>query len=93
LVLDNGSRRISKAIVQNYRTELEECGLSASAVNVQLAAIRKLASEAADNGLLPPELAAGIARSRAREAKGPRQGTGSPGTRPASCYPCRIPEL
>src|SRR5215211_898633 len=39
----------TKATVQAYRAELEGRGLSASAVNVQLAAIKKLAAEAADN--------------------------------------------
>jgi site-specific recombinase XerD len=42
----------TKATVQRYRAELEARGLSASAINVQLAAIKKLATEAADNGLL-----------------------------------------
>jgi hypothetical protein len=32
-------------------------------VNLQLAAVRKLAAEAADNGLLAPELTAGIANA------------------------------
>jgi hypothetical protein len=41
-------------------------------------AIRKLAVEAADNGLLAPELAAGIARFKAVRFKGVRVGTGYP---------------
>ena len=44
----------TKATVQAYRSELEARGLSASGVNVQLAAIKKLAAEAADNGPLAP---------------------------------------
>jgi hypothetical protein len=44
---------------------LEAGHLAASTINVRLAAIRKLAREAADNSLLAPELAAGIARVRA----------------------------
>ncbi len=46
----------SKAVVQEYRVHLEAQHLSASTINLRLAAIRKLAVEAADNGLLAPEL-------------------------------------
>ena len=45
-------------------------GMSASAIIVQLVAIRKLASEAADNGLLAPELAAGIVRTPGARSEG-----------------------
>ena len=61
----------TKATVQSYRAEIEARGLSASAVNVQLAAIRQLATEAADNGLLAPELAAGIAKVRGARSPAP----------------------
>jgi site-specific recombinase XerD len=64
----------TKATVQSYRAEIERRGLSASAVNVQLAAVRKLAAEAADNGLLAPELAAGIAKVPGARSEGPRAG-------------------
>jgi site-specific recombinase XerD len=47
-----GADGFTKATVQSYRSELEARGLSASAINVRLAAIKKLATEAADNGLL-----------------------------------------
>jgi site-specific recombinase XerD len=63
-----------KAVVQEYRTKLEADGLAASTINVRLAAIRKLAREAADNGLLAPDLAAGIARVRGPKALGVRAG-------------------
>jgi integrase/recombinase XerD len=65
---------LSKATVQGYRTALEARGLSASAVNVQLAAVRKLAAEAADNGWLSPEIAAGIAKVPGARSEGPRAG-------------------
>jgi site-specific recombinase XerD len=55
-------RSFTKAAVQEYRVELDSRGLSASSINLRLSAIRKLAAEAADNGLLPPGIAAGIAR-------------------------------
>jgi hypothetical protein len=41
---------------------LESRGLAANTINQQLAAVRRLAHEAADSGLLSPELAAGISR-------------------------------
>jgi len=63
-----------KAVVQEYRAKLESDGLAASTINVRLAAIRKLAQEAADNALLAPELAAGIARLRGAKALGVRAG-------------------
>ena len=65
----------TKATVQAYRSELEEArGLSASGVNVQLAAIKKLAAEAADNRPLAPELAAGIGKVPGARSEGPRAG-------------------
>jgi len=64
----------SKALVQEYRAHLETQNLSASTINLHLAAIRKLANEAADNGLLAPELAAGIARVRGAKRLGTRAG-------------------
>jgi integrase len=70
----SGAPGLTKASVQRYRTELEGQGLSASSLNVHLSAIRKLAAEAADNGLLAPELAAGIARVRGAKRLGTRAG-------------------
>jgi hypothetical protein len=49
----------SKHVVLRYRIELESRHLSASTINLRLAAVRRLAFEA-DSGLLSPELAAGI---------------------------------
>lgn len=66
--------RFSRAIVQEYRVTLEKSGLSASTINVRLAAVRKLALEAADNGLLSNELAVGIARVRGARRQGVRVG-------------------
>jgi hypothetical protein len=57
-----GRPPLSKALVQQYRVALTEAKLAPSTVNVQLSAIRKLAVEAADNGLLDVDLAAGIAK-------------------------------
>jgi integrase/recombinase XerD len=63
----------SKALLQQYRNLLDQ-GLAASTINVRIAAIRKLAAEAADNGLLDPVLAAGIAKVRGMRQMGVRAG-------------------
>lgn len=63
-----------RATVQEYRAALEARGLSPATVNVRLSPVRKLALEAADNGLMPPEIAAGIARVRGAKRKGVRLG-------------------
>ena len=65
---------LNKSAVQQYRSELERRGLSACTVNLRLSAVRKLAAEAADNGLLDSELAAGIARVRGTRGAGVRTG-------------------
>ena len=49
----------NKTVVLRYRLELE--GRSAATINLRLAAVRRLAYEAADTGLLSPELAAAYA--------------------------------
>lgn len=64
----------NKALVQRYRAELEGRGLAPATINIRLSAIRKLALEAADNGLMPPELAAGIARVKGARREGVRTG-------------------
>src|ERR1035441_9902133 len=46
--------------VRACRVALEARGLGSVSINVRITAVRKLAAEAADNGLLAPELAAGI---------------------------------
>ncbi len=52
----------NKTVVLRYRLQLEACHLAPSTINLRLAAVRRLAYEAADSGLLSPELAAGIRR-------------------------------
>src|SRR5579862_9141513 len=61
---DEPGRRFNKSTVQKYKAELEAKGLAPSSINVRLSAIRRLALEAADNGLMVPELAAGIGRAK-----------------------------
>jgi integrase/recombinase XerD len=53
---------------------LEESGLSPSAVNLRLSAIRKLAAEAADNGLVDQALANGIKAVKGVKTAGVRAG-------------------
>jgi integrase len=64
----------TKAIVAAWRVALEARGLGPISINVRITAVRKLAVEAADNGLLAPELAAGITRIKGVAAKGVRLG-------------------
>src|SRR5262249_14307591 len=53
---------------------LEARRLAPSTINLRLAAVRRLAFEAADTGLLSPELAAGIARVKGAKRIGVRLG-------------------
>ncbi len=64
----------SKATVQQYRSLLVDAGLSASTVNLRLTAIRKLAQEAGDNGLMPHALAVGISHVSNVKREGVRTG-------------------
>jgi len=52
----------NKTVVTRYKGFLEDRHLAAGTINVRLAAVRRLAYEATDAGLLSPELAAGIRR-------------------------------
>jgi len=64
----------NKATVSTWRVALEARGLGSISINVRITAVRKLAVEAADNGLLVPELAAGITRIKGVKSKGVRVG-------------------
>ena len=55
-----GRPPFARATVQAHRVWLEQRGYSPSTINQRLAAIRKLAREAALNGVLAPDVAAGI---------------------------------
>jgi site-specific recombinase XerD len=57
----------NRAVVTRYRIHLESRQLAPGTINGRLAAVRRLAYEAADSGLLSPDLAAGI-----RRVKGPK---------------------
>jgi integrase len=64
----------TKATVSAWRVSLEARGLGSSSIIIRMSAIRKLAGEAADNGLLAPELAAGISRVKSAKTQGIRTG-------------------
>jgi site-specific recombinase XerD len=60
--------------VSAWRASLEARGLGSSSIIIRISAIRKLAAEAADNGLIAPELAAGIGRVKSAKSVGIRTG-------------------
>ena len=64
----------NRIVVVRYRLYLEARHLAANTINQQLAAVRRLAHEAADSGLLSPELAAGISRVKGVKQLGFRSG-------------------
>src|SRR5580698_2418041 len=64
----------TKATVSAWRVSLEDRRLGSSSIIIRMSAIRKLAAEAADNGLLAPELAAGISRVKSAKTQGIRTG-------------------
>jgi len=72
----------TKATVSAWRVSLEDRRLGSSSIIIRMSAIRKLAAEAADNGLLAPELAAGIARVKSAKT----QGSGGPRWRHSPSY-------
>jgi len=65
---------LNRIVVVRYRLYLESRHLAANTINQQLAAVRRLAHEAADSGLLSPELAVGISRVKGVKQLGFRAG-------------------
>src|SRR5206468_5559004 len=64
----------NRTVVLRYRFFLEQKNLAPSTINVRLAAVRRLAYEASDTGLLSPDLAAGIRRVKGAKRLGVRLG-------------------
>ena len=64
----------NRIVVTRYRIFLENRQLAAGTINGRLAAVRRLAYEAADAGLLSPELAAAIRRVKGAKKVGIRIG-------------------
>lgn len=64
----------NKTVVLRYRLQLEARHFASATINLRLAAVRRLAYEAADVGLLSPDLAAGIRRVKGAKRVGTRIG-------------------
>src|SRR5215468_4849220 len=64
----------NRTVVLRYRISLEQKQYAPSTINLRLAAVRRIAYEAADSGLLSPELAAGICRVKGVRRLGVRVG-------------------
>src|SRR5215467_11200277 len=64
----------NRIVLVRYRIHLESCCLAANTINQHLAVVMRLAREAADAGLLSPDLAAGIARVKGVKQLGQRSG-------------------
>jgi hypothetical protein len=62
----------NKTVVTRYRISLEQRQYAPSTINLRLAAVRRLAYEASDCGLLSPDLAAGIRRVKGARRLGVR---------------------
>jgi integrase len=71
---EQGRPAFSRAAVQAHRAALESKGYSPSTINQRLAAVKKLAREAAANGLLAAEMAAGIDQVAGVKQQGTRVG-------------------
>jgi hypothetical protein len=81
----------NRMVVLRYRFFLEQQNLAPSTINVRLAAVRRLAYEASDTGLLSPDLAAGIRRVKGAKRLGARIGNWStrPWINPEACSAIR----
>ncbi|MFN0171597.1 MAG: tyrosine-type recombinase/integrase, partial [Bryobacteraceae bacterium] len=64
----------NRTVVLRYRILLEQKQYAPTTINLRLAAVRRVAYEAADSGLLSPELAAGIRRVKGVRRIGVRVG-------------------
>src|SRR5712692_3516858 len=73
----------NRTVVLRYRIHLEQRQYAPATINLRLAAVRRIAYEAADAGLLSPELAAGIRRVQGCPAsRGPSRQLAHPRTGP-----------
>jgi integrase len=64
----------NRTVVLRYRIHVEQRGYAPATINLRLAAVRRIAYEAADAGLLSPELAVGIRRVKGVRRIGVRLG-------------------
>ena len=75
----------NKTVVTRYRIALEQKHYAPSTINLRLAAVRRLAYEASDSGLLSLDLAAGIRRVKGSAASELGSVTGSRLKRASVC--------
>jgi len=71
---NTGKRGLTKAVVAEYKVELQRKGYAPATINQKLSAIRKLAAEAADNGLMDDQLANGVKALKGVPMSGVRTG-------------------
>jgi hypothetical protein len=64
----------NRTVMLRYRIHLEQRKYAPATINLRLAAVRRITYEAADAGLLSPELAAGIRRVKGVRRIGVRLG-------------------
>jgi hypothetical protein len=64
----------NRIVVTRYRIFLEQAHYASSTIKLRLAAVRRLAYEASDSGLLSPDPAAGIRRVKGAKKHGTRVG-------------------
>lgn len=69
-----GGGPLSRALVQRYRVTLEQRDLAPSTINQHLSAIRALADECAESGLLDQPIAAAVGRVKGVPVRGVRAG-------------------
>jgi len=69
-----GKRGLTKAVVAEYKAHLQAQGYAPATINQKLSAIRKLAAEAADNGLMDAQLANGVKALKGVKSAGVRTG-------------------
>jgi site-specific recombinase XerD len=84
----------NKTVLTRYRISLEQRHYAPSTINLRLAAVRRLAYEASDSGLLSPDLAAGIRRVKGARRLGVRIGnwlTAEEGRRLISAFNASTP--
>ena len=81
---------LNRGVVLRYRIHLEQKQYAPTTINLRLAAVRRVAYEAADSGLLSPELAAGIRRVKGVRRIGSESETGSQPTKAGGFWRVRI---
>jgi hypothetical protein len=77
----------NRTVVLRYRIYLKQKGYGPNTINLRLAAVRRLAYEACDSGLLSPELGVGSVESKGYVASASALPTGSRPPGASCCSP------